>query len=135
MKPIASFLGERSDMTTYSPRLLKRAVAITAGVATIIGLSFVGAGSASAAGRTTFDGSKPSWAVTANDAGAPAADTSIEGEIYLPLRDEAGAETLATAVSSPLSPLYRQPLAPDAWITRFAPTRVDSNSLVRFLKS
>jgi subtilase family serine protease len=121
-------------MTTFSPRLIKRAAAIAAGVATIIGMSFVGAGSASAADRTTFAGSKPAWAVTANTAGTPAADTSIEGEVYLPLRNEAAAEALATAVSSPLSPLYRHPLAPNAWISRFAPTKHDSNALVTYLK-
>jgi subtilase family serine protease len=65
----------------------------------------------------------------------PTADTSIEGEIYLPLRNEAAAEALATAVSSPLSPLYRHPLSPDAWISQFAPSRADSNSLVNYLKS
>ncbi len=122
-------------MTTFSPRLLKRASAITAGVATIIGMSFIGAGSASAADRTTFAGSKPAWATTANSSGAPAADTSIEGELYLPLRNEAAAEALATAVSSPLSPLYRHPLSPDAWISRFAPSRADSKTLVDWLKS
>ncbi|MDQ1550772.1 MAG: hypothetical protein QOD50_194, partial [Actinomycetota bacterium] len=122
-------------MTTYSPRFLKRAAAITAGVATIIGMSFVGAGSASAADRTTFAGSKPAWAVTANDAGTPAADTSIEGEVYLPLRNEAAAEALATAVSSPLSPLYRHPVSPDAWISRFAPSKSDSKQLVDWLTS
>jgi subtilase family serine protease len=121
-------------MSTDSPRLVKRVAAITAGVATIIGMSFIGAGSASAADRTTFDGSKPTWAVTANNAGTPAADTSIEGEIYLPLRNEAAAEELATAVSSPLSPLYRHPLTPDAWIARFSPTKMDSNALVSYLK-
>jgi subtilase family serine protease len=122
-------------MTTDSPRLLRRAAAITAGVATIIGMSFIGAGTASAADRTTFAGSKPAWAVTANTAGTPAADTTIEGEVYLPLRNEAAAEALATAVSSPLSPLYRHPVSPDTWISRFAPTRADSNTLVNFLKS
>jgi subtilase family serine protease len=121
-------------MTTFSPRLLRRAAAITAGVATVIGMSFVGAGSASAADRTTFAGSKPVWAVAANGSGTPAADTSIEGEIYLPLRNEAGAEALATAVSSPLSPRDRHPLSPDAWIARFSPTRSDSNTLVSYLK-
>jgi subtilase family serine protease len=122
-------------MTTFSPRLLRRAAAITAGVATIIGMSFIGAGSASAADRTTFAGSKPAWAVTANDAGTPAADTSIEGEVYLPLRNEAAAEALANAVSSPLSPLYRHPVSPDAWISRFSPSKSDSNALVNYLKS
>jgi subtilase family serine protease len=122
-------------MTTDSARLGRRAVAIIAGAATLIGLSIAGAAPASAADRTTFAGSKPTWAVTANDAGAPAADTSIEGEVYLPLRNEAAAEALAAAVSSPTSFLYRHPMAPDAWIARFSPTRADSNALVKYLKS
>jgi subtilase family serine protease len=122
-------------MTTFSPRFLRRAAAITAGVATVIGMSFIGAGSASAADRTTFAGSKPAWATPADVSGTPAADTTVEGEVYLPLRNEAAAEALATAVSSPLSPLYRHPMTPDAWIAKFSPTRADSNSLVTFLKS
>jgi subtilase family serine protease len=59
----------------------------------------------------------------------------MEGEIYLPLRDEAGAEALATGVSTPGSPLFRHPLSPDAWIARFAPTKADSAALVHYLKS
>jgi subtilase family serine protease len=55
--------------------------------------------------------------------------------LYLPLRNEAAAEALATAVSSPLSPQYRHALSPDAWIARFAPTKSDSNALVSYLKS
>jgi subtilase family serine protease len=98
-------------------------------------MSFIGAGSASAADRTTFAGSKPAWATTADVSGAPAADTSIEGEVYLPLRDEAGAEALAAAVSSPLSRQYRHPLSPDAWIARFSPSKSASNTLVNYLKS
>lgn len=121
-------------MTTYSPGLAKRASAIIAGAATLVALSFVGAGPASADSRTTFAGSKPTWAVSANDAGAPAADTSVEGEIYLPLRNEAAAEALATAVSTPTSFLYRHPLSPAGWIARFSPTRADSNTLVTYLK-
>src|ERR1700710_1523367 len=103
-------------MTTYSPRFGKRAAAIIAGAATLVALSFVGAGPASADSRTTFAGSKPAWATSANTAGTPAPDTSIEAEIYLPLRDPSGAQALANAVSSPTSPLYRHPLSPDAWI-------------------
>jgi subtilase family serine protease len=121
-------------MTTYSPRLGSRVAAIIAGAATLVALSFVGAGPASAASRTTFNGSKPTWAVSANNAGTPAADTSVEGEIYLPLRNEAAAEALATAVSSPTSPLYRHSLSPSAWIAKFSPTKADSNALVSYLK-
>jgi subtilase family serine protease len=121
-------------MTTYSPRFGKRAAAIIAGAATLVALSFVGAGPASASSRTTFNGSKPSWAVSANSDGTPADDTTVEGEIYLPLRNEAAAEALATAVSSPTSPLYRHSMSPSAWITKFSPTKSDSNQLVTYLK-
>lgn len=120
-------------MTTYAPRLGKRAAAIIAGAATLVALSFVGAGPASAASRTTFNGSKPSWAVSANSDGTPADDTSVEGEIYLPLRNEAAAEALAVGVSTPTSPLYRHSLSPDAWIAKFSPTKADSNTLVNYL--
>src|SRR5580698_6328053 len=104
---IAFFSCEGSDMTTHSPRLGRRAAAILAGAATLVALSFAGAAPASASSRTTFAGSKPAWATSSDDSGTPAADTSVEGEIYLPLRDEAGAEALATAVSTPGSRLYR----------------------------
>ncbi len=121
-------------MSTDTPRSARRIAALITGAATLIGLSLAGVAPASAADRTTFAGSKPSWATSANNSGTPAADTSVEGEIYLPLRDEAAAEALATAVSTPTSPLYRHSMSPDAWIARFAPTRADSNSLVSYLK-
>jgi subtilase family serine protease len=121
-------------MTTDSPRIGRRAAAMLLTTATIIGLTIAAAAPAQADSRRTFNGSKPKWAVSANDTGTPAADTSVEGEIYLPLRDEAGAEALATGVSTPGSPLFRHPLSPNAWIARFAPTKADSAELVSYLK-
>ncbi|HEX4058527.1 MAG TPA: protease pro-enzyme activation domain-containing protein, partial [Galbitalea sp.] len=122
-------------MSTYSPRLGRRAAAVVAGAATLIALSFAGAAPAAASSRTAFPGSKPAWATSATDSGTPAADTSVEGEIYLPLRNEAGAEALATAVSTPGSPLYRHSMSPSAWIAKYSPTKADSKSLVRYLLS
>jgi len=120
-------------MSTATARSARRIAAVITGAATLIGLSLAGAAPASAADRTTFQGSQPSWAVSANSSGTPAADTSVEGELYLPLRDEAGAEALAVAVSSPTSPLYRHPLTPDAWIAKYSPTPASANALVTYL--
>ncbi|MCU1597972.1 MAG: family peptidase [Glaciihabitans sp.] len=123
---------------TAAPRpgaFVRRTVATVATTTTILALSLIGTAPASAADRTTFDGSKPTWAISANDAGTPAADTSIEGEIYLPLRDAKGAEALATAVSTPTSPLYRHPVSPTQWIDKFAPTPAASAAVVKYLIS
>ncbi|NEJ83865.1 hypothetical protein GR268_46300, partial [Rhizobium leguminosarum] len=56
-------------------------------------------------------------------------------EIYLPLRDQAGAEALATAVSTPGNPGFKKWLTPDAWIKRFAPSQQDSDKVVGQLKA
>jgi hypothetical protein len=45
---------------------------------------------ATPAGRAFFPGSVPTFVSAANDAG-PAANTTVEGEIFLPLRDTIGA--------------------------------------------
>ncbi|MBW8872469.1 MAG: hypothetical protein JF618_10030, partial [Leifsonia sp.] len=83
----------------------------------------------------TYAGSVPSWATAANDAGAAPADETVEGEIYLPLRDQRGAEALAKAVSNPLDRGYRKALTPKQWINRFSPSQADSDAVVSFLKA
>ncbi|HEY0260784.1 MAG TPA: S53 family peptidase [Lacisediminihabitans sp.] len=104
-------------------------------VAAVIGLSVTGTTAAVAADRVSYPGSHPSWATQANDQGAAADDETVEGEIYLPLRDPAGAEALATAVSTPGLRGYRAPLSPQQWISRFSPTQADTDAVVDFLKS
>ncbi|KQO62461.1 hypothetical protein ASF23_10725 [Curtobacterium sp. Leaf261] len=82
-----------------------------------------------------MSGSVPAWATAANDAGAAPADTSVEGEIYLPLRDQAGATALATAVSTPGTSQYRHPLTPAAWIAKYAPTKADADQVTGYLRA
>jgi subtilase family serine protease len=94
-----------------------------------------GIGGAVAADRVSYTGSVPKWATPANDAGAAPATETFEGEIFLPLRDQAGAEKLAKAVSSPLNSGYRKALSPTAWIARFSPTKADFNANIAYLKS
>ncbi|MDN4614201.1 S53 family peptidase [Leifsonia sp. F6_8S_P_1B] len=101
----------------------------------VVALSLAGASAAQAADRVTYADSVPSWATAANDAGAAPADQTVEGEIYLPLRDQAGAEALAKQVSNPAISGYRKALSPQQWIKRFSPTKADSDAVVNFLKA
>ena len=94
-------------------------------------------GTAAAAPSTPQEipGSVPSWAVAANDAGTTTADTSVEGEIYLPLRDQAGAQALATAVSTPADAKYGRFLTPGQWISTYAPTKADLRTVTDYVTS
>ena len=90
---------------------------------------------AGSGGGQQFPGAVPKWATPANDAGtAPAAET-LEAEIYLPLRDEAKAQQLATAVSTPADPQYRHWLSPQQWINTFSPTQADLKAVTDFVTS
>lgn len=115
--------------------LHKRALGIIATTSAVVALSLAGASAASAADRVTFAGSVPAWATAANDAGAAPADITVQGEIYLPLRDQKGAEALAKAVSNPVDRGYRSALSPQQWINRFSPTKADFNAVVSFIKA
>lgn len=115
--------------------LLAKFVAIGAATACVATLGTTAAMAAPLSPATSFPGAVPTWAQPANDQGAAAADTSVEGEIYLPLRDQAGAEALATAVSTPGNAQYKDWLSPDEWIDTYAPTQADSDAVVAHLKS
>ncbi|NNC13950.1 S8/S53 family peptidase [Planctomonas sp. JC2975] len=90
---------------------------------------------AQATTRVDYAGSVPAWATSANDAGAPAADTTVEGELYLNLRDAQGAAKLAIAVSTPGNRQYRHWLNPNQWINTYSPTQKDYKSAVAYLQS
>ncbi|MGA0568294.1 S53 family peptidase [Rathayibacter sp. KR2-224] len=115
--------------------LTRRATAILATGASIIALSAVGMPAASAASRVDYSGSVPGWATSSNDAGAAASDTTVEGELYLHLRDEQGAASLALAVSTPGNKQYRHWLSPQQWIATFSPTKKSYDAVVSYLKS
>jgi subtilase family serine protease len=119
--------------TPVSPSV-RRLIAAGAVTAAVVALSVTGASGAQAAGRTAFPQAHPAWASPANAAGAPAADTTIEGEIALTVPDEAGAEALATAVSTPGSPRFHHYVSPGSWISRFAPSKSDLNDVLSFLR-
>ncbi|WP_083701847.1 protease pro-enzyme activation domain-containing protein [Tersicoccus sp. Bi-70] len=111
-----------------------RAAALAAGITCLLTIGATGA-VAAPPGPHTLAGSVPSWATAANDQGAAATDTTVEGEIYLPLRNADQARALATSVSTPTSPNYRHWLSPQQWIQRFSPTQADLNSVLAYLKA
>ncbi|QDP98501.1 S8/S53 family peptidase [Microlunatus elymi] len=89
--------------------------------------------SADPGARRSFPGSVPAFVSAANDVGA-SSDTTVEGEVYLDLQDEVGAQRLATAVSTPGNASYGKYLTPAQWIKRFAPTKADLASVKKYLK-
>lgn len=115
--------------------LHKRTVGILATATAVIALSVTGIAGANASDRVSYGGSVPKWATSANDAGAAPAAQTVEGELFLPLRNQAGAEALAKAVSSPLNTAFRHGLTAAQWIQRFSPTKADSDALVAYLVS
>ena len=110
------------------------AAAVTTAIC-LVGLSLAGTSSASAADSVDYAGAVPTWATAANDAGEAATDTTVEGEVFLPLRDAAGAKALAAAVSTPGSSSYRHFVTPDAWIAKYSPTQQTVDAVVAVLKS
>lgn len=114
---------------------LKTAVAVTLTAVTIVALSLASVSSADAATRVTFTSAVPTWATTTNLTSSTSASTVIEGEMYLKLRDAAGAEAVARAVSDPASPQFRQYVAPQDWIDTYSPSQADFDQAVAQVKA
>ena len=91
------------------------------------------AGAAAPAGRASFPGSVPTFVSAATDAG-PTANTTVEGEIFLPLRDTMGAQAFASAVSTPGNRLYGKYLTPQAWIAKYSPSQADFDAVKKYLQ-
>lgn len=124
---MSSFLSRRSSH--------QKALGALASIACVIALSMTGVSAASAADSVSYADSVPSWATAANDAGVAADDTSVEGEVYLPLQHADEAAALATAASTPGARGYRHTLNPRDWIRRFSPSQASVNSVVAYLKA
>ena len=114
--------------------VFRRGVAGLAAACLGAGVMVVGGSAAAAApvGRTSFPGSVPTFVSPATDAG-PAADTTVEGEIYLSLQDTIGAQAFALAVSTPGNKLYRKYLTPKQWIAKYAPKHTDFDAVKKYL--
>jgi len=114
--------------------IVQKILAISAATACVAALGTTGAVAAPVSPDTPYPGSVPSWAQPSNDKGAAAADTSVEGEIFLSLQNQKSAVALATAVSTPGNRDYQHWLSPSQWISRYSPTKSDYANVVNFLK-
>jgi subtilase family serine protease len=73
--------------------------------------------------RVTISGSAPEWATPAARVGGVSPHTQRHVQVALALRDQAGAEALARAISTPGSADYRKPLSGPEFTSRFAATQ------------
>jgi len=77
----------------------------------------------------------PSWVTHAHRVGAVSGGTVQHLTAVLNLRNEAGAEALAMAVSTPGNKSYGHYVTPTQWRDQFAPTNADVASVVSWLKA
>lgn len=80
-------------------------------------------------------GTQPSWATPAARVGSPDPGQRLTFRVYLTLRDRAGAEAVAQAVSDPSNPSFRQFLSPAQVGQRFAPTDASIAQVASWLRS
>ena len=97
------------------------AVALAIGLGSA-GLAVQTAGAAPTATRAPIPGQRPPWATPAAEiAPTPDAET-VPIRVYLKLRNQAGAEAQAAAVSDPTNPAYGHYLTPRQVRDAYAPT-------------
>jgi subtilase family serine protease len=120
-------MGARAMHNTF-----KRALLASAAAAVIVPAAASPAGAAAPA-RRPLPGSRPGWAAPARDRGTASANRKVEVRLYLPLRDAAGAQALAQAVSDPADAAYAQYLSPASFRDRFSPTAADVSAVRSFL--
>jgi len=113
-------------------RIIMSVVAVVALCSGSVALSGAASG-AGASSRATIAGSRPSWATpSARVADANAADR-MQFRVYLNLRDRAGVDALAQAVSDPSSTSFRSYLSAAQVKARFAPTDAAVSSVKTWL--
>src|SRR5450631_2556130 len=84
--------------------------------------------------RTNIENA-PGWTSQAHRVGRIPATRQLQMTAVLGLRDAAGAEALAAAVSDPSSAQYGQYVTAAAWRSRFAPADSDVAAVTLWLKS
>ncbi|NKQ54111.1 S8/S53 family peptidase [Amycolatopsis sp. K13G38] len=101
---------------------MRRALSLFVSLAVVGGVSAAVPGIATAQGRAVIPASHPRWATPQTKVTDTAPSSKLSFRVYLAMRDQAGAESAAQAVSDPASKTYRQYLTPDQVRDRFAAT-------------
>jgi subtilase family serine protease len=97
------------------------------------GLAWAVPASASPDGRVSIPRSHPDWATAHSKVANTDPQSRLSFRVYLKMRDQAGAEALAQAVSDPNSPSFRRFLSTDQVRERFAPTQQTVGSVRQWL--
>lgn len=111
------------------PITLLAALAVAGGVAAAIPAS------AAAATPIAIPDSHPSWATPNAKVSDASAGSNLTFRVYLNSPNEAGAEALAQAVSTPGSALYHKYLSPAQVKARFAPAQSTVNAVSSWLNA
>jgi subtilase family serine protease len=114
---------------------VRRTLTLLSAAAAAVGLSVAVPVAAGAAGTASLPNSHPTWATSGNKVAATAADSRIGFSVYLKMRDQAGAEAMAAAVSDPHSSSYGHYLSPAQVRSRFAATNATVRAVRNWLGS
>jgi subtilase family serine protease len=114
---------------------VRRVLVLLSCTAAAVGLSVAVPAVADAAGTASLPNSHPAWAMPSNKVAATAAGSRIGFSVFLKMRNQAGAEALATAVSDPNSSSYGHYLSPAQVRARYAATGATVQSVRQWLSS
>jgi subtilase family serine protease len=101
----------------------------------VLSVALVASSATGASGRSTLAGSTPSWAKSGNLKGAAATTDPVNFRVYLALRNQAQAESLARAMYTRGSSSYHKFLTPAQFDSQFAPSATDVASVKSWLQS
>ncbi len=104
-----------------------------ASLAAVGGLAWAVPAIAATDGRATIPRSHPDWATAHSLVTATDPQSRLSFRVHLKMRDQAGAEALARAVSDPKSPSFRDFLSTAQVRDRFAPTQQTVDSVRQWL--
>jgi subtilase family serine protease len=113
--------------------IVRRGFILFASLAAVGGLAWAVPAIASTDGRATIPRSHPDWATAHSKVADTDPASRLSFRVYLKMRDQAGAEALAKAVSDPKSPSFRKYLSTDQVRDRFAPTQQTVGSVRQWL--
>jgi subtilase family serine protease len=112
---------------------VRRGLILFASLAVVGGLAWAVPAIASTDGRATIPQSHPDWASAHSKVADTNPQSKLSFRVFLKMRDQAGAEALAKAVSDPKSKSFHKYLSPADVRARFAPTKETVDSVRQWL--
>src|SRR4051794_6384839 len=127
--PISGFPFGRTSMSVKIRTTVCGAVIAAVGIAAALPAS-----AATPQPRATLDAA-PTWTAKASAGADASASQQLRMSVTLKLRNQAGAEALAQAVSTPDNKSYRKFVSAASWRSQFAPTDATVSSVKSWLSA